>query len=84
MRTITIAIALLASLACSGTASAQDWKVWVDFTAQGKRTSGYWLVQGTNTPEVFVNQRYCEDRAQAILTLLQSLRAEIRSVRCSR
>ena len=81
MRTIIAAIFLLASLA---SASAQDWKVWVDFTAQGKRTTGYWLVQGTSTPEVFVNQQHCEVRAQAILTLLQSLRAEIKSVRCTR
>jgi hypothetical protein len=84
MRSAIITALFFASFAFFDTASAQDWKIRVDFTAEGKRTSGYWLVQGTQTPEVFVSQRFCEERAQAILALLQSLRAQIHTVRCTR
>jgi hypothetical protein len=81
-KSITVALFLLA--ATSNSAFAQDWKVWVDFSSPEKRTTGYWLIQGTDTPEMFINRQYCEERAQAILGLLQSLRVQIHSVRCRR
>jgi hypothetical protein len=77
--TVTLGFALTTG---ARLASAQDMNIWADYTAQGKRTTGYWLATGTNTPEVFLNREICEGRVRSLLSVLQSLNAEIHSIRC--
>jgi hypothetical protein len=77
------AVALAVATTCiSGAASAQDFRMWADYTARGTRTTGYRLVDGTNTPQVFVTREICDDQIRTLLSILQSLSADIHSIRC--
>lgn len=78
----TSMFALATTTFMAGPASARDLQIWADYTASGKRTTGYWSVDGTNTPEVFINREICDDRMRTILIVLQSLGANIHNIRC--
>lgn len=79
---ITILAVFFVTTTFIGTTSARDLQIWADYTADGKRTTGYWSIDGTTTPEVFYNREICDDRMRTILIVLQSLSAKVHNIRC--